>query len=204
MAVDRDLLGERAELVVQQLQVATLLLPHHEHPVGVAGVRRGSLELAGRVADRRHAQAAAVAGAGDADVRAIDPVLRAQPVGAGDCVLEIAVTPVAVVQILKLLAVARAAADVWLQHRVAVLGQVLRQRVEHVVELAGWAAVDKQHCRAARAGLLARRPVQVGVDRQPIEGWVGNLLRLAEPPAQAHRQRVSQPRGRAAGHVDGP
>jgi len=54
------------------------------------------------------------------------------PDPAGDRVLEIAVTPVAVVQILKRLAVARAATDVWQQHRVAALGQVLRQRVERV------------------------------------------------------------------------
>ena len=54
--------------------MAQLLLVLHVHEVAVSGHRDRRLEIAGRERHRRHADDAAVAGAGDADLVGIDVV----------------------------------------------------------------------------------------------------------------------------------
>ena len=203
--IDVAILRIRAQFIFDQLDVLQFVdLGVEVGHVAVARERNRGLEDIRGEGHRGHGHDAAVAGAGDRDPVGVHVGQGLQVVDARQHVLQVAVPPAFVVQVLELEAVAGAAADVGHEHDVAALGEEVDLLVaaELVVELGRGAAVDPHHAGEALARGRVRGPVQVGLDRETVGARVAHIFGHVEPVRLSRRNLAVQEPLLARRHVD--
>ena len=122
-----------------------------------------------------------------------------QVVDARAHVLQVAVSPAAIVGVLELLAIAGAPTDVRHEHEVAALREVLHlvMTPESVVELRRRSAVNPHESGRAVSGRERRWAVEIAVDRVAVGRRVRDLLGNEHPLGECGGHRPRQPLGLA-------